>query len=105
MAVGDPAGDGSRDILTGAGPGGGPRVLAFAVSAAGTPTQVANGFPFDPSGRDGVRVGTGVGPDGRPTVVGAVGSKTVSVTPGRAPASVTDPAPFGDDNRGGVWVS
>lgn len=105
VAVGDPTGDGSRDILTGAGPGGGPRVLAFAVSATGTMTQVGNSFPFDQSGRDGVRVGTGVGPDGRPTVVVGVAGKTVSVRPGRTPAAVTDLAPFGDDYLGGVWVS
>ncbi|HXD86139.1 MAG TPA: VCBS repeat-containing protein [Urbifossiella sp.] len=63
VAVGDVNGDGMADIIGGAGPGGGPRVLVVsgatllsqgAVAAVDTP--LANFFAGDPNNRGGVRV-------------------------------------------------
>jgi hypothetical protein len=63
VAVGDVDGDGSGDLIFGAGPGGGPRVLALSgktLVAAGPGTALANPlanlFAGDPSQRGGVRV-------------------------------------------------
>jgi hypothetical protein len=52
---GDVTGDRIDDIVTGTGPGGGPRVLAFDGKTA---AQVANFFAFQESFTGGVRVAT-----------------------------------------------
>ena len=63
LAVGDVDGDGRGDLIAGAGPGGGPRVLTLSGgllladgvdSALATP--VSNFFAGDPANRGGVRV-------------------------------------------------
>jgi hypothetical protein len=56
VAAGDLDGDGSAEIVTGAGPGGGPHVRAF--TGAGTPAGLEL-FPYDPGFTGGVRVAVG----------------------------------------------
>ncbi len=66
MATGDVNGDGTPDIITGAGPGGGPHVRAFnGLNGA----DLASFFAFDPTYTGGVLVAggnvngvTGIGP-------------------------------------------
>ncbi|MDP3837057.1 MAG: putative glycoside hydrolase [bacterium] len=53
VAVGDVNGDGKAEIITGAGPGGGPQVRIF----AGTGVPISSFFAFEENFRDGVRVG------------------------------------------------
>ncbi|MSR31086.1 MAG: hypothetical protein EXR99_06210 [Gemmataceae bacterium] len=55
VAAGDRTGDGLDDIVTGAGPGGGPNVSVFAIN--GTPLQ--SFFAFDTTFRGGVFVAAG----------------------------------------------
>jgi hypothetical protein len=56
VAVGDVDGDGKADIITGAGPGGGPHVKVFSGADNHLITQYA---AFDPSYRGGVYVAAG----------------------------------------------
>ena len=56
MAVTDADQDGRMDLVTGAGPGGGPHVRAWRVGG-GEPSQVENFFAFDEEDRRGVYVG------------------------------------------------
>jgi hypothetical protein len=58
VAAGDLDGDGKDEIVTGAGPGGGPRVSAFAFAATG-PQLAQTYFAFEPAFRGGVFVTAG----------------------------------------------
>lgn len=55
IAYGDIDGDGRDEIITGAGPGGGPHIRAFEEDG----TEIANFFPFHPDFRGGIRVAVG----------------------------------------------
>ena len=80
VAAADLTGDGVAEIITGAGPGGGPHVRAFSL-AGGVVTEVASFFAYDPAFPGGVDVAaadltgdgvaeiiTGAGPGGGPHV-------------------------------------
>ena len=58
VAVGDVNGDGTDDVIVGAGDGGGPRVQVF---DGNTGSVIANFFAFDPDFRGGVNVAAGAG--------------------------------------------
>ena len=48
VAAADLNGDGEAEIITGAGPGGGPHVRVFSL-ASGPSTEVASFFAYDPA--------------------------------------------------------
>ena len=62
VAAGDVNGDGRADIVTGAGPGGGPHVRVFAASDL---AELASFFAFDPAFSGGVFLGSVAGGAGR----------------------------------------
>ena len=53
VGAADVDGDGIADIITGAGPGGGPHVRAFSFGT-GTPVEIASVFAYDPDFGGGV---------------------------------------------------
>ncbi len=57
VAAGDVTADGSADIITGAGPGGGPHVKVF--DGGGSPQLLLSFFAFDANFQGGVRVAAG----------------------------------------------
>ncbi|HEU4688191.1 MAG TPA: VCBS repeat-containing protein, partial [Vicinamibacterales bacterium] len=57
VAAGDVDGDGVSEIITGAGPGGGPHVRV--ISGTTTPVEVASFFAYEPAFPGGVRVAAG----------------------------------------------
>ncbi len=66
VAVGDTDGDNRAEIITGAGPGGGPHVKVFDAS---TGLSVRSFFAYSPGFSGGVTVGSVAGPDGRDQIV------------------------------------
>jgi len=102
VAAGDLTGDGKAEVVFGAGPGGGPRVMALdgAMLAGGQMTPVANFFAGDPGSHGGVRVAadgsvqlvTGSG-EGQPGRVGVY--KAASALAGALAADQVI-SPFGD---------
>ena len=59
VTMGDLNGDGTNEIITGTGPGGGPNVRVFNVTSSGSVTMVANFFAFEPQFMGGVYVAAG----------------------------------------------
>ena len=104
VAAGDINGDGKADIVTGAGPGGGPHVKVFSGADS---TILASYFAYSPSLVGGVRVGflpnvngvagivTGAGPGGGPD------TRVVNST---ATTTLTDFFAFDPAFLGGIFV-
>lgn len=112
VASGDVNGDGTDDVITGAGPGGGPHVLVFTNAS---PVPIASFFAYNVNFGGGVRVGsvdfdgdkfddviTGAGPGGGPHVRIVNGRLLIAF------ATANDLAtffPFAMDYTGGVFVA
>ncbi|MBX9580100.1 MAG: FG-GAP-like repeat-containing protein [Gemmataceae bacterium] len=103
VAVGDVTGDGIPDVVAGAGPGGGPRVVVF---DGDTGAMAASFFAFDPGYTGGVSVAAGdVSRDGYADVVvsqDAGGGGAVAVFDGRTLAPLARFRPFEAGFAGGV---
>jgi hypothetical protein len=65
VGAGDVDGDGTKEIVTGAGPGGGPHVRVLHLGDDGAVTDVASFFAYDPRFPGGVSV-AGASRPGRP---------------------------------------
>jgi len=91
-ALGEIDGDPNTiELVTGAGPGGGPHVKVFRIDMAGTATEVASFFAFDGRFGGGLSVATGdIDNDGRAEVVVGAGP-AVGHTSGRSACSRSGP--------------
>src|SRR5207247_11042939 len=105
-AAGDVSGDRTPDIITGAGPGGGPHVKVFDGT---TGALVEQWMAYDVAFRGGVSVAAGdVDGDGRSDVVtgaGPGGGPHVKVFSGATGALLSQAFAYEADFRGGVWVT
>jgi len=114
VAAGDLDGDGRAEIVTGAGPGGGPHVKVF---DGATGAETRSFFAFDPTYTGGVYVAASPGYGGLlPSVPrnfaasrivggGPGGGPHVKVFSGASGAEIGSLSPFGADFAGGVTVA
>jgi len=106
VAAGDVNGDGRADIVTGAGPGGGPHVRVF---DAVTGAELTGFLAYDPSFTGGVRVAAGdVNGDGRADIItapGPGGGPHVRVFNGVTGAELISVFAFDPAFTGGVFVA
>ncbi len=111
-AVGDVDGDSFADLVTGAGPGGSPRILVFAGSdlLSNLLTPLASFFAGDENLRTGISVAArDITGDGRAEVIaGAAPGTPPNVTPFQIAGGTATPLPaitvFDSDFTGGVFV-
>jgi hypothetical protein len=105
VAVGDVTGDGFADIITGAGPGGGPHIQVF---DARTGASVRSFFAYDSGFRGGVNVGSGdINRDGFDDILvgtGTGGGPHVYVRSGKDDSVLTQFFAYDVGFRGGVNV-
>jgi len=103
VAVGDVDGDGYADIITGAGPGGGPHVKVF----SGTGLQLNSFFAYDPTFRGGVNVTAGdVNGDGKAEIItGPGGGPQVKVFDGANGQLLSSFFAYDPSFTGGVFVA
>jgi hypothetical protein len=103
--------DGFADIVTGAGPGGGPHVQVFDGKSLtqGAVQNLFSFFAFDPNFHGGVRVAAGdVNGDGTPDIVtsaGPGGGPNVRVFSGTTGAKIQDYFAYDPTFTGGVFVA
>ncbi|MFL5338819.1 MAG: PQQ-dependent sugar dehydrogenase [Gemmataceae bacterium] len=106
VAVGDVTGDGVPDIITAAGPGGGPHVKVF---DGVTLNQVRSFFAFDSGFQGGVTVAVGdVDHDGRADIIvgaGAGGGPHVTVFSGATGGQIRSFFAYAPTFTGGVNVA
>ena len=114
VAAGDLDGDGKAEIVTGAGPGGGPHVKVF---DGATGAETRNFFAFDPGYTGGIYVAAHPGSGGllpsgprnfavsRIVGGGPGGGPHVKVFSGASGAEVGSLSPFGADFAGGVTIA
>jgi hypothetical protein len=117
VAVGDVTGDGVAELITGAGPGGGPHVRVFQVAthlATGTPTvsEYASFYAYDARFGGGVRVATGdLDGDGAAEIITAAGPgggphvMAFTLTEARTAIPVVSFFAYGATFRGGVFAA
>jgi hypothetical protein len=110
VAAGDVTGDGVADIITGAGPGGGPHVRVFdGVTGAPVAGTIGSFFPFPLAFTGGVNVAAGdVNGDGFDDVIvgaDAGGGPHVRVFSGRDGTVLTEFFAFATAFTGGVRVA
>jgi hypothetical protein len=97
VAAADVDGNGVADIITGAGPGGGPHVRAFDVTSE-NPREIVSFFAYEPGFAGGVFVAGGdVSGDGRAEII--TGTYQLG-----GPVRVFDVAPTGVTERGAFFA-
>ncbi|MFA5107455.1 MAG: L,D-transpeptidase [Patescibacteria group bacterium] len=106
VAVGDLGGDGMKEIVVGAGPGGGPQVRIVRLDG----TEIKNFFVYGEDFRGGIRVAVGdLNGDGRDEIItgtGEGGGPQIRVFDGYGREKFTAGFfAFAEDYRGGVQVA
>ena len=107
VAAGDLDGDGTAEIVTGPGPGGGPVVKVWRF-AGGTPTMTDSLLAFEESFRGGSTVAVGLGPDGRAVLAvgaGPGGGPRVRTFDALTHAILSDQYAFDPTFAGGVYLA